>query len=44
MTSKRKKILLKIVAHIVLILGSLTMLIPFIWMLSSSFKTLGEVF
>ena len=44
MTSKGKKILLKIVAHIVLILGSLTMLIPFIWMLSSSFKTLGEVF
>ena len=44
MTSKRKKILLKIVAHIVLILGSLTMLIPFIWLLSSSFKTLGEVF
>lgn len=44
MTSKRKKILLKTVAHIVLILGSLTMLIPFIWMLSSSFKSLGEVF
>lgn len=44
MTSKRKKILLKTVAHIVLILGSLTMLIPFIWMLSSSIKSLGEVF
>lgn len=44
MTTKKKKILLKVVAHFALILGSLTMLIPFIWMLSSSLKTLGEVF
>lgn len=44
MNTKRKRLLLKIVAHTVLILGSLTMLIPFIWMLSSSLKTLGEVF
>ena len=44
MNTKRKRLLLKIVAHTVLILGSLTMLIPFVWMLSSSLKTLGEVF
>lgn len=39
-----KQILLKLCTHLILILGSLTMLVPFIWMLSSSFKQLGEVF
>ena len=31
-------------AHLVLLLGAITMLVPFIWMLSSSVKSLGEVF
>ena len=34
----------KIIAHVILILGSVIMLVPFFWMLSSSFKSLGEVF
>lgn len=41
---KTKKRLIKVVAHIILLTGSLTMLVPFIWMLSSSFKNLSEVF
>lgn len=44
MSQKRKKLVTKIIAHTILILGSLTMLVPFIWMLSSSLKSLGEVF
>lgn len=31
-------------AYFLLTLGGLTMLLPFIWMLSTSFKSLGEVF
>ena len=31
-------------AHAILILGALTMLIPFIWMVSTSLKSLSEVF
>lgn len=41
---KAKKRIVRIIAHIILLAGSLTMLVPFIWMLSSSFKSLGEVF
>ncbi len=44
MSNSIKKLITKIIAHTVLILGSVTMLVPFFWMLSSSFKTLGEVF
>ncbi|MDO4521860.1 MAG: carbohydrate ABC transporter permease [Eubacteriales bacterium] len=44
MSMKTKKLLIKIVAHVVLLIGAFTMLVPFIWMLSSSFKSLGEVF
>lgn len=44
MSQKRKKLVIKIIAHTILILGSLTILVPFIWMLSSSLKSLGEVF
>lgn len=39
-----KKLITKIIAHTILILGAVIMLVPFFWMLSSSFKTLGEVF
>ena len=44
MSNSRKKLITKIIAHTVLILGSIVMLVPFLWMLSSSFKSLGEVF
>lgn len=44
MSKKKKELLGRIISHVILILGSLTMLIPFIWMLSSSFKSLSEVF
>lgn len=44
MSNKRKKLIGKIIAHVILILGSVIMLVPFFWMLSSSFKSLGEVF
>lgn len=44
MNNKRKQLIVKIVAHLVLLLGAIAMLVPFIWMLSSSVKSLGEVF
>ena len=44
MNNKKKKLIGKIIAHLILILGSVIMLVPFFWMLSSSFKSLGEVF
>ena len=44
MNNKRKQLIVKIVAHLILLLGAITMLVPFIWMLSSSVKSLGEVF
>ena len=44
MNNKRQQLIVKIVAHLVLLLGAITMLVPFIWMLSSSVKSLGEVF
>ena len=40
----RKQIIVRIVAHVILMAGAITMLVPFIWMLSSSFKSLNEVF
>lgn len=44
MSNKKKKLIGKVIAHLILILGSVIMLVPFFWMLSSSFKSLGEVF
>ncbi len=44
MSNKKKNRIVKIVAHGILIFGSFLMLVPFLWMLSSSFKDLGEVF
>ena len=44
MNNKRKQLIVKFVAHLGLLLGAITMLVPFIWMLSSSVKSLGEVF
>jgi len=44
MSDKIKNKVIKIISHCILILGSLLMLVPFLWMLSSSFKDLGEVF
>ncbi len=44
MSNKMKNRIVKIIAHGILIFGSFLMLVPFLWMLSSSFKDLGEVF
>ena len=40
----KQKLLVKIILYIVLISGSIIMLMPFIWMLSTSLKDAGEVF
>jgi multiple sugar transport system permease protein len=40
----RRKGLPKLVAYVILVLGSILFLIPFVWMLSSSLKTPGEIF
>lgn len=34
----------RLFAHLLLSLGALTMIFPFIWMISTSFKDVGEVF
>ncbi len=44
MPNKTKKIIGKTISYIVLAIGSFLMLVPFFWMLASSFKELGEVF
>ena len=44
MSDKTKNKITKIISHVVLLAGSFLMLVPFLWMLSSSFKDLGEVF
>ena len=41
---KTKKIVYKTAIHIILIILSLTMLVPFLWMISSSLKTTQEMF
>jgi multiple sugar transport system permease protein len=41
---KRKKLTGKIVSYIVLSLGAMIMVLPFIWMLSTAFKPQAEVF
>lgn len=41
---KRSTLLLDIVSHIVLIAGSVLMIAPFVWMLSTSLKTEGNIF
>lgn len=35
---------IKVISHIILGLGALTMILPFLWMLSTSFKSISEVF
>ncbi len=44
MNIKTKRIGTQVLSHLVLILGALIMLMPFIWMLTTSFKGLHEVF
>lgn len=44
MNIKTKRIGTQVLSHLVLILGALVMLMPFIWMLTTSFKGLHEVF
>lgn len=44
MNKRLKKNLIHLVIHLILASGSIIMLTPFIWMVLSSFKNLGEVF
>lgn len=44
MIYQKKNLLSKFITHLSLIIGAMTMLIPFLWMLASSFKNLNEVF
>ncbi|MEK3888213.1 carbohydrate ABC transporter permease [Bacillus sp. FSL K6-3431] len=44
MTTKRPIRYKNMIAHICLSLGAITMLFPFVWMVSTSLKELGEVF
>lgn len=41
---KTKKIVFKTLTHVILIIASITMLIPFLWMISSSLKNTQELF
>lgn len=40
----KRNLALKTMAHIVLMIGAITMILPFIWTISTSLKQLGEVF
>jgi len=44
MARNRHDIEIKLLCHVVLIFAGITMLTPFIWMISSSLKTLEEIF
>ena len=47
MVQKRKaeaKDLFRVLVHAILILCSITMLVPFLWMISSSLKNMDELF
>ena len=44
MKRKTKRIISRTVTHAILILGAVAMLLPFFWMLTTSFKSLNEVF
>ncbi|WP_230867601.1 carbohydrate ABC transporter permease [Iocasia frigidifontis] len=41
---EKRKQYLRIILYIILTLGGLTMILPFVWMISTSLKTLNEVF
>ena len=40
----KKSLVPRIISHAILSLGALTMIIPFLWMISTSLKDIGEVF
>ena len=42
--AQRKKKILQISAYFILIIGSLSMIMPFLWMLTTSLKTLNAIF
>lgn len=44
MTLRHKRLTFQVISHIVLVLGAITMLLPFIWMLTTSLKSINEVF
>ena len=44
MTRRTKRLITHSITHIFLILGAITMLLPFIWMITTSLKGISEVF
>jgi multiple sugar transport system permease protein len=43
-TINLNKLIPQVILHLILICGSITMLVPFIWMISTSLKDIGQVF
>lgn len=43
-SQRQQELVVQIISYILLILGGITMLIPFVWMISTSFKTAAEIF
>ncbi|MDJ0755621.1 MAG: carbohydrate ABC transporter permease [Ardenticatenaceae bacterium] len=43
-SQKRQNQLIKIISYILLILGGITMVVPFVWMISTSMKTAAEIY
>ncbi|MBU5427085.1 hypothetical protein KQI41_11730 [Tissierella pigra] len=41
-SNKKRMQINKIIIHLLLILGAIITIIPFVWMILTSFKTLGE--
>ena len=43
-SQKQQELLIKSIAYLLLILGGVTMLVPFAWMIGTSFKTAAEIY
>jgi multiple sugar transport system permease protein len=43
-SQKQQEIIVKTIAYLLLILGGITMIVPFLWMIATSFKTAAEIF
>ncbi|RKX48747.1 MAG: carbohydrate ABC transporter permease, partial [Thermotoga sp.] len=41
---RKNNVFLQIVVHAILLIGAFTMLLPFIWMVSTSFKPSSEIY
>ncbi|MFQ5612426.1 MAG: carbohydrate ABC transporter permease [Anaerolineae bacterium] len=43
-SQKQQALIVKTIAYILLIVGGLTMVVPFVWMIATSFKTAAEIY